>query len=209
MKIDHEIWNYSWRYFACSFTHTKFYKSCNFVIINLHAKQLHFSYTQYKIEIILCTYMYVFVMKLTEYRSEYASERCNLNNNNELQFNRIANIISKKKRNCFIISSLLRRILSISQLCITVDINPFPASRRCVLRGGKVRRYISVWRKVLEISVTKFDRANRPRVTTTDERKYPIIRYVHTCLSISLFLGLVPDKRGEKSRNGAREVAKR
>lgn len=57
----------------------------------------------------------------------------------------------------------------------------------------KVRRYISARRKVLEISVTKFDRANKPRVTTTDERKYPITirRYV--------LLGSMP---GEKQPGG-------
>lgn len=61
------------------------------------------------------------------------------------------------------------------QLCIAVDKS---LSRRVggafVPRRGKVRRYISARRKVLEISVTKFGRANKPHVTTTDERKYPI-----------------------------------
>lgn len=104
-------------------------------------------------------------------------------------------------------------MLSISQLRITVDKSfPDESAVRCTRRESWTI-YLGVRRKVLEISVTKFDRANRPRVTTTDERKYPIIRYVRTCLSLSLSLfrklAPVPDKRGEKSRNGAREVAKR
>lgn len=100
-------------------------------------------------------------------------------------------------------------MLSISQLRITVDKSfPDESAVRCTRRESWTI-YLGVRRKVLEISVTKFDRANRPRVTTTDERKYPIIRYVRTCLSLFRELAPVPDKRGEKSRNGAREVAKR
>lgn len=56
------------------------------------------------------------------------------------------------------------------KVCLLVDKSFSGRVDGAFRAGGKVGRYISVRRKVLEISVTKFKRANRPRASNNDGR---------------------------------------